>query len=198
MAYLFRGCRIAQDTLFSMEAIPTSLPGVLRLQPRVFSDDRGWFAETWNRATFESLGLPGNFVQDNQSRSMKNVLRGLHFQLQRPQGKLVRAASGRIFDVAVDIRRSSENFGRWVGVELSAATPEALWIPPGFALGFLVLSESAVVLYKSTVFYSAPAERTILWNDPELGIKWPLSDQPILSAKDKAGTPFRKTELPES
>ena len=180
-----------------MEVISTDLPGVLRLRPRIFSDDRGWFTETWNEARFRENGLPSGFVQDNQSRSYKNVLRGLHFQLQHPQGKLVRAVSGRIFDVAVDIRRSSSHFGRWVGVELDAEIPEMFWIPPGFAHGFLVLSESADVLYKTTDFYSAPSERTIRWNDPTLGIAWPLSAEPIVSAKDVAGTAFHQTDLPD-
>jgi dTDP-4-dehydrorhamnose 3,5-epimerase len=180
-----------------MEILPTRLPGVLRLQPRLFSDDRGWFAETWNLAAFEKAGLPSRFVQDNQSRSRQHVLRGLHFQLQHPQGKLVRAVAGRIFDVAVDIRRSSADFGRWVGVELNAETPEMLWIPPGFAHGFLVLSESADVLYKTTDFYSPASERTIRWNDPALAIEWPLTAEPIVAAKDAAGTALHQTELPD-
>ncbi len=179
-----------------MEVIATDLPGVLRLRPRIFSDERGWFTETWNETRFREHGLPAGFVQDNQSRSYKNVLRGLHFQLQHPQGKLVRAVAGRIFDVAVDIRRSSPHFRRWVGVELSAEVPEMLWIPPDFAHGFLVLSESADVFYKTTDFYSAPSERTILWNDPTLGIGWPLSGEPIVSAKDADGTAIGETELP--
>lgn len=181
-----------------MEVIATDLPGVLLLRPRIFSDDRGWFAETWNEARFREDGLPSGFVQDNQSRSYKNVLRGLHFQLQQPQGKLVRAIAGRIFDVAVDIRRSSSHFGHWVGVELNAEIPEMLWIPPGFAHGFLVLSDSADVLYKTTDFYSAPAERTIRWNDPTLAIAWPLTAEPIVSAKDAVGTTLDRTELPTS
>ncbi len=179
-----------------MEVIATELPGVLRLRPRVFADDRGWFAECWNQARFQEMGLPSGFVQDNQSRSCRNVLRGLHFQLEQPQGKLVRAVAGRIFDVAVDIRRSSSHFGRWVGVELDAETPEMLWIPPGFAHGFLVLSDSADVLYKTTDFYSASSERTLRWNDPTLGITWPLSAGPIISAKDAVGTLLNQTELP--
>lgn len=179
-----------------METIPTALPGVLRLRPRIFSDDRGWFAETWNEKTFSKLGLPAHFVQDNQSRSHRNVLRGLHFQLQQPQGKLVRAVAGTIFDVAVDIRRSSPHFGRWVGVELNAKEPEMLWIPPGFAHGFLVLSEWADVAYKATDFYYAPGERTIVWNDPTIGIEWPISDTPIVSGKDAEGTQLGDTELP--
>ena len=181
-----------------MEVIETDLPGVLRLRPRIFADDRGWFTETWNEARFRELGLASGFVQDNQSRSYKNVLRGLHFQLQHPQGKLVRAVAGRIFDVAVDIRRSSPHFGRWTAVELDAETPEMLWIPPGFAHGFLVLSESADVLYKTTDFYSAPSERTIRWDDPILAIQWPISAKPIVSLKDTAGLPFDQSELPIS
>jgi dTDP-4-dehydrorhamnose 3,5-epimerase len=181
-----------------MEVIATDLPGVLRLRPRIFADDRGWFAETWNQDVFRAAGLPAHFVQDNQSRSRKNVLRGLHFQLQHPQGKLVRAVAGRIFDVAVDIRKSSSHFGRWVAVELSAEVPEILWIPPGFAHGFLVLSDSADVLYKTTDFYHSAAERTIRWNDPSIGIEWPLTGEPIISAKDAVGTSLDQTELPQS
>ena len=181
-----------------MEVIATDLPGVLRLRPRIFADDRGWFAETWNQDAFRAAGLPAHFVQDNQSRSRKNVLRGLHFQLQHPQGKLVRAVAGRIFDVAVDIRKSSSHFGRWVSVELSAEVPEILWIPPGFAHGFLVLSDSADVLYKTTYFYHSAAERTIRWNDPSIGIVWPLTGEPIISAKDAVGTSLDQTELPTS
>lgn len=183
-----------------MEAIATDLPGVLRLRPRLFSDDRGWFSETWNERVFRDAGLPTRFVQDNQSRSTHNVLRGLHYQLQQPQGKLVRVLAGRIFDVAVDIRRSSPAFGKWVGLELDARTPEALWIPPGFAHGFLVLSESADVLYKTTDFYLATAERTIRWDDPTLLIAWPLpvpSANPIVSSKDAAGALLNEAELPE-
>ena len=181
-----------------MEVLATSLPGVLRLRPRLFADDRGWFAETWNEATFREAGLPSHFVQDNQSRSRQHVLRGLHFQLQKPQGKLVRAVAGRIFDVAVDVRRSSPRFGHWVGVELNADVPEMLWIPPGFAHGFLVLSESADVLYKTTEFYSPSSERTILWSDSALGIAWPLTVEPIVAAKDAAGTTLDQTDLPNS
>jgi len=179
-----------------MEVIATDLPGVVRLRPRIFSDERGWFAETWNANTFEKLGLPVHFVQDNQSRSSQNVLRGLHFQVQNPQGKLVRAVAGRIFDVAVDVRRNSPNFGQWVGVELSAENPEMLWIPAGFAHGFLVLSESADVAYKTTDFYCAAGERTILWNDPSLSIAWPLNGPPIVSSKDAEGTRLHDTDLP--
>jgi len=180
-----------------MEILSTRLPGVLRLRPRIFTDDRGWFAETFNEVNFQKTGLPFHFVQDNQSRSRQHVLRGLHFQLQHAQGKLVRAVSGRIFDVAVDVRRSSVHFGKWVGVELDAETPEMLWIPPGFAHGFLVLSESADVLYKTTDFYSPASERTVQWNDPMIGIEWPLTSEPIVAAKDAAGTPLNQTEVPD-
>jgi dTDP-4-dehydrorhamnose 3,5-epimerase len=180
-----------------MEVLPTRLPGVLRLRPRIFSDDRGWFAETFNESTFQKAALPFKFVQDNQSRSRQHVLRGLHFQLQHPQGKLVRAVAGRIFDVAVDVRRSSPHFGQWVGVELSAETPEMLWIPSGFAHGFLVISETADVLYKTTDFYSPASERTVRWDDPAIGIEWPLVGQPIVAAKDVAGTPLHQTDVPD-
>lgn len=182
-----------------MEVIETNLPGVLRLRPRLFADQRGWFAEVWNERTFSALGLPVKFVQDNQSRSNRNVLRGLHYQVQNVQGKLVRPIAGRIFDVAVDIRQNSTHFGRWVGVELDAQTPEMLWIPPGFAHGFLVLSESADVHYKATDFYLAQAERTILWNDPDLNIAWPLTSltgEPVVSTKDAAGAPLHQADLP--
>lgn len=180
-----------------MEVLSTRLPDVLLLRPRIFTDDRGWFAETFNEATFQKAGLPFHFVQDNQSRSRQYVLRGLHFQLEHAQGKLVRAVAGRIFDVAVDVRRSSAHFGQWVGVELSSETPEMLWIPPGFAHGFLVLSESANVLYKTTDFYSPASERTIRWNDPAIGIEWPLTAEPIVAAKDAAGTPLNQTDVPD-
>lgn len=181
-----------------MEIIATTLPGVLLLRPRTFSDDRGWFAEIWNEARFQEHGLPARFVQDNQSRSKQHVLRGLHFQLEQPQGKLVRAVAGRIFDVAVDIRPSSDHFGQWTAVELGADIPEMLWIPPGFAHGFLVLSESADVLYKTTDYYSPASERTVLWNDPALAIAWPLSAPPIVSAKDAAGSLLAEADLPSA
>ncbi len=180
-----------------MEVIETHLPGVVRLRPRRFADERGWFMETWNEKSFQSLGLPIDFKQDNQSRSHKNVLRGLHYQIQQPQGKLIRAVQGRIFDVAVDIRRSSAAFGQWVGVELDAETSEMLWIPPGFAHGFLVLSDSAEVLYKATDFYCPPGERTLLWNDPAINIAWPIHGMPIVSGKDAQGAVLRTAELPE-
>ncbi len=180
-----------------MEVIETHLPGVVRLRPRRFTDERGWFMETWNEKSFQSLGLPTDFKQDNQSRSHKNVLRGLHYQIQQPQGKLIRAVQGRIFDVAVDIRRSSPAFGKWVGVELDAETSEMLWIPPRFAHGFLVLSDSAEVLYKATDFYCPPGERTLLWNDPALNIAWPIDGMPIVSGKDAQGAVLGTAELPE-
>ena len=180
-----------------MEVIETSLPGVLRLRPRRFADERGWFMETWNEKSFQRLGLPTGFKQDNQSRSHKNVLRGLHYQIQQPQGKLIRVVQGKIFDVAVDIRRSSSAFGKWVGVELDAETSEMLWIPAGFAHGFLVLSDTADVLYKATDFYCPPGERTILWNDPALNIAWPTNGAPIVSAKDAQGAILDAAELPE-
>ncbi|HUZ03767.1 MAG TPA: dTDP-4-dehydrorhamnose 3,5-epimerase [Acidobacteriaceae bacterium] len=180
-----------------MEVIETHLPGVVRLRPRRFADERGWFMETWNEKSFQSLGLPTAFRQDNQSRSHKNVLRGLHYQIQQPQGKLIRAVQGRIFDVAVDIRRSSPAFGKWVGVELDAETSEMLWIPPGFAHGFLVLSDSAEVLYKATDFYCPPGERTLLWNDPAIDIAWPIEGVPIVSGKDAQGAVLSAAELPE-
>lgn len=153
--------------------------------------------ETWNEKSFQTLGLPTEFKQDNQSRSHKNVLRGLHYQIQQPQGKLIRAVQGRIFDVAVDIRCSSPAFGEWVGVELDAEDSEMLWIPPGFAHGFLVLSASADVLYKATDFYLPQAERTILWNDPTIAITWPLKAEPIVSSKDAQGAQLGCADLPE-
>ncbi|HEX4021794.1 MAG TPA: dTDP-4-dehydrorhamnose 3,5-epimerase [Acidobacteriaceae bacterium] len=174
----------------------TILPGVLRLRPRRFTDERGWFMETWNEKIFKELGLPVVFKQDNQSRSHKHVLRGLHYQIQQPQGKLIRAIQGRIFDVAVDIRRSSPAFGKWVGVELDAETGEMLWIPAGFAHGFLVLSDSADVLYKATDFYCPPGERTILWNDAAIDIEWPLDEAPVVSAKDATGATLETADLP--
>ncbi len=153
--------------------------------------------ETWNEKSFQGLGLPTKFKQDNQSRSHKNVLRGLHYQIQQPQGKLIRAVQGKIFDVAADIRRSSPAFGKWVGVELDAETSEMLWIPAGFAHGFLVLSNTADVLYKATDFYCPSGERTILWNDPALNIAWPIDGTPIVSGKDEQGADLSTAELPE-
>lgn len=170
-----------------MNVIETALPGVLIIEPKVFGDDRGFFQETWNARTFADAGLTMDFVQDNHSRSARGVLRGLHYQLQNPQGKLVRVSQGAVFDVAVDIRRSSPHCGKWVGVELSGENHRMLWIPPGFAHGFVVLSESADFLYKCTTLYHPPSDRSLRWNDPAIGIDWPdLGMAPLLSAKDEA------------
>ncbi|MGQ7816786.1 dTDP-4-dehydrorhamnose 3,5-epimerase [Metapseudomonas furukawaii] len=179
-----------------MKAIPTAIPDVIVLEPRVFGDERGFFFESFNaRAFTEATGLERDFVQDNHSRSQRGVLRGLHYQLQSAQGKLVRVVQGEVFDVAVDIRRSSPTFGRWVGVHLSAENKRQLWIPEGFAHGFLVLSESAECLYKTTDYYAPEHERCIRWNDPDLAIDWPLKDAPQLSAKDQAGSAFKDADL---
>ncbi len=182
-----------------MQVLPTPLGDVKLLQPKRFGDDRGWFAEFYNEAGFAAAGLPGHFVQDNQSISRRGVLRGLHLQTTRPQGKLVRVLSGHIWDVAVDLRRHSPEFGRWAGFDLQPLNHEGqlemLWIPEGYAHGFLVLSETAEVLYKVTAAYDPAGERTVRWNDPELGIAWPLAqiglDEPVLSAKDAAGLLLR-------
>ena len=172
-----------------MKVIPTAIPDVLVLEPKVFGDARGFFLESFNQRVFnQTTGLEVEFVQDNHSRSAKGVLRGLHYQLQQPQGKLVRVVRGAVFDVAVDIRESSPHFGRWVGIELSEDNHRQLWIPPGFAHGFLVLSDSADFLYKTTDYYAPEHERAILWNDPAIGIAWPLTTEPLLSAKDKAAS----------
>ncbi|HMH18373.1 MAG TPA: dTDP-4-dehydrorhamnose 3,5-epimerase [Burkholderiales bacterium] len=178
-----------------MKVIPTRLPEVLLLEPRVFGDSRGFFFESWNERESELAGIRAHFVQDNHSRSEKGVLRGLHYQIRQPQGKLVRVVAGEIFDVAVDIRRNSPNFGRWEGVRLDADSHKMLWIPIGFAHGFCVLSDFAEVLYKATDFYAPEHERCILWDDPALHIDWPLSSPPALSAKDAAGTPLRDAEV---
>jgi dTDP-4-dehydrorhamnose 3,5-epimerase len=169
----------------------TSIPDVLVLEPQRYGDARGFFLETWNAREFAALGIGAPFVQDNHSRSSRHVLRGLHYQLRQPQGKLVRVAAGEIWDVAVDLRRSSPSFGRWAGVRLEAAAPRLMWIPPGFAHGFLVLSESADVLYKTTDYYAPEHECALLWNDPALGIDWPLAGAaPILSERDRRATPL--------
>jgi len=171
-----------------MNVIRTAIPDVLLLEPRVFGDDRGFFFESYNqRALAEKAGITAPFVQDNHSRSAGGVLRGLHYQIQQPQGKLVRVIAGAIFDVAVDIRRSSSTFGKWVSVELTAANKQMAWIPVGFAHGFLTLSDHAEVLYKTTDFWAPEHERTIAWDDPDLGIVWPLSNPPTLSDKDRRG-----------
>jgi len=179
-----------------MNIIPTTIPDVLIIEPKVFGDARGFFFESFNQAAFtEATGFNASFVQDNHSRSSKGVLRGLHYQIQQPQGKLVRVVRGAVFDVAVDIRRSSPTFGQWEGVELSEDNHRQLWIPPGFAHGFLVLSDSAEFLYKTTDYYAPQFERSIAWNDPSIGIQWPLDNEPQLSAKDQAGVTLSQAEL---
>ncbi|ORJ59030.1 dTDP-4-dehydrorhamnose 3,5-epimerase [Geothermobacter hydrogeniphilus] len=178
-----------------MRIVTTAIADVLLLEPRVFPDRRGFFFESFNRARWEELtGLQNDFVQDNHSRSCRGVLRGLHYQVQQPQGKLVRAVGGEIFDVAVDLRRSSPTFGQWVGAVLSDENKRQLWVPEGFAHGFMVLSETADLLYKTTAYYAPQHERTIRWDDPDLGIDWPRDVQPLLSEKDAAGTAFRDAE----
>jgi dTDP-4-dehydrorhamnose 3,5-epimerase len=178
-----------------MKAIPTRLPEVLLIEPRVFGDSRGFFFESWNEREFERAGITAKFVQDNHSRSAQGVLRGLHYQIRQPQGKLVRVTEGEIFDVAVDMRRSSPNFGKWESARLSAHSKSMLWIPIGFAHGFCVLSDFAEVLYKTTDFYSREHERSILWNDPDLAIPWPLNGDPILSTKDAEASRLRDAEV---
>lgn len=175
---------------------PTELSQVLILEPEVFGDDRGFFFESFNAREFEEMtGIKSAFVQDNHSRSMKGVLRGLHYQIEQPQGKLVRVTEGEVFDVAVDIRRRSADFGRWTGVLLSAENKRQVWIPEGFAHGFLVLSKSADFLYKTTEYYSPNLEHCIIWNDPEIGIRWPLERSPNLSKKDQEGMLLSNTEI---
>ena len=178
-----------------MNVVKTGIPDVLLFEPRVFGDDRGFFFESYNKKVFNDLGLDRNFVQDNHSRSSRGVLRGLHYQLQQTQGKLIRVVVGTIWDVAVDIRRSSPTFGKWVGEELSAENKRLFWIPEGFAHGFVVLSEFAEVLYKASDFYAPSYEKSLLWNDPDLNIKWPLDVEPIISAKDKAGLRLHEAPL---
>lgn len=178
-----------------MKVSPTRLPDVLLIEPKVFGDARGFFFESWNTREFERAGIRAGFVQDNHSRSEKGVLRGLHYQVRQPQGKLVRVLSGEIFDVAVDIRRGSPTFGAWEGTRLSAQSKNMLWVPVGFAHGFCVLSDFAEVLYKATDFYAPEHERSIAWNDPEIGIDWPLSGTPKLSPKDAAGLWLRDAEV---
>lgn len=179
-----------------MQVITTELLEVLIIEPKVFGDDRGFFLESFNKQKFiELTGVTSDFVQDNHSRSKQHVLRGLHYQIQQPQGKLVRVVLGSIFDVAVDIRKSSPHFGKWVGYTLSADNKRQLWVPPGFAHGFLVLSEYAEVLYKTTDYYAPQYERSILWNDPDLGIDWGLQVEPIISTKDAQGQTFKEAEV---
>ena len=179
-----------------MNVIKTAIPDVLLLEPKVFGDERGFFFESYNKKVLaQHVGITGEFVQDNHSRSARNVLRGLHYQIKQPQGKLLRVIAGEIYDVAVDIRKGSPTFARWVGVTLSAQDQCQLWIPPGFAHGFLVTSEYAEVLYKSTDYYAPEFERCLRWDDPDLAIAWPLQGEPIVSAKDAAGKSFRAIEL---
>jgi dTDP-4-dehydrorhamnose 3,5-epimerase len=178
-----------------MKVWPSDIPEVLLLEPRVHQDERGFFLESYNRRTFEqATGISVEFVQDNQSFSVRNVLRGLHYQILQPQGKLIQVMAGEIYDVAVDLRRSSPTFGKWIGVTLAGGSHRMLWIPQGFAHGYIVLSEHAIVLYKTTDYYAPEHERTILWNDPALGIKWPLEGEPMVSDKDRRATPFRTAD----
>jgi len=179
-----------------MKVQETSIPGLLVIEPTVFGDDRGFFYESFNARRFQELtGVTAEFVQDNHSRSAKNVLRGLHYQISQPQGKLVRVTSGTVFDVAVDLRKSSPTFGKWEGIELSAENKRQFWIPPGFAHGFVVTSENAEFLYKTTDYWAPQFERALLWNDPALGIVWPLDGEPLLSGKDQQGLLLADAEV---
>ena len=179
-----------------MEFVPTRLPEVILIKPRVFGDARGFFFETWHQQKFAAAGIDLRFVQDNHSHSTRHTLRGLHFQIQQPQGKLVRVSRGEVFDVAVDMRRSSPRFGHWVGVTLSDSNHHMLWVPPGFAHGYMALSEEIDFLYKCTDFYAPQFERAIRWNDPQLGVQWPLPAgvAPILSGKDAIAPVFKEAE----
>ena len=178
-----------------MRALPTSIPDVLVVEPRVFEDARGFFFESWNRRAFAEAGIAADFVQDNHSRSRRGVLRGLHYQVEHAQGKLVRVTAGEVFDVAVDLRRSSPTFGRHVAMTLSAANRRMLFIPPGFAHGFLVVSDAAEFLYKTTDYWYPAHERTLQWNDPALGIAWPSGIEPALAAKDASGVPLAAADV---
>jgi dTDP-4-dehydrorhamnose 3,5-epimerase len=184
----------ARPAMDALKKIPTSLPGVFALEPRVFGDERGFFFESYNQRIMAEVGIVERFVQDNHSCSSRNVLRGLHYQVKHPQGKLVRVVEGEILDVAVDMRRSSPTFGGWEGVILSGENKRMLWIPAGLAHGFRVLSEKAHVLYKATDFYAPEYERTVAWNDAQLKINWELDGEPIVSAKDQRGAAFRDAE----
>ena len=173
-----------------------AIPEVVLIEPKVFGDERGFFYESFSRKLFAAgTGVDFDFVQDNHSRSSRGVLRGLHYQIQQAQGKLVRVVQGRVFDVAVDLRRSAPSFGQWVGVELSADNKHMLWVPPGFAHGFLTLSDTAEFVYKTTDYYAPAHERSLLWNDPQIGIRWPLDGEPVLAKKDAAGLPLRDAEV---
>jgi len=179
-----------------MKAIPTAIPEVIILEPKVFGDSRGFFFESFNQQTFnKATGIDAQFVQDNHSRSSQGVLRGLHYQIQQPQGKLVRVTQGSVFDVAVDIRKSSTTFGQWVGVELNAENHRQLWIPPGFAHGFVVLSETADFLYKTTDYYAPEFERCIAWDEPTIAVDWHYDGEPQLSGKDQLGSSLKDAEL---
>lgn len=178
-----------------MKATPLAIPDVVLFEPQVFGDERGFFFESFNQAKFEAaIGRRANFVQDNHSRSVKNVLRGLHYQIQQPQGKLVRVVQGEVFDVAVDIRKSSPTFGQWVGAVLSADNKRQLWVPEGFAHGFVVTSDSAEFLYKTTDYWAPAFERSMAWNDPAIGIEWPIQGMPALSAKDQQALVLAQAE----
>ena len=179
-----------------MQVMPTAIPDVLIIKPRVFGDERGIFFESYNKQAFSDLiGRQVNFVQDNHSKSTKGVLRGLHYQIKQPQGKLVRVVQGEVFDVAVDIRNGSPTFGKWTGARLSAENKQQLWIPKGFAHGFVTLSETAEFLYKTTDYYAPEYERCIAWNDIDIGIDWPIENQPALSAKDQQGASLKDAEV---
>jgi len=180
-----------------MKFINLEIPDLILIEPKIVGDERGFFLESYQKQRFMDAGIPDDFVQDNHSSSQGNVLRGLHYQIRQPQGKLIRVIVGEIFDVALDIRRSSLTLGKWVGMYLSAENKQQLWVPPGFAHGFYVTSEYAEVLYKATDYYAPQWERAILWNDPEIGIQWPLKtgESPILSQKDKDGSPFAEAEI---
>jgi len=179
-----------------MKVAATAIPGLLLLEPTIHEDERGFFFESFNQKRFEAAtGLNIRFVQDNHSRSVRHVLRGLHYQISQPQGKLLRVTAGEVFDVAVDLRRSSPTFGKFAGMVLSAANKKQLWIPEGLAHGYLVLSDAAEVLYKTTDYYAPEHERCLIWNDPEVGIDWPKDGEPILSAKDRLGLPLSKAEV---
>lgn len=179
-----------------LEFTPTRIPDVVEIRPRVIEDERGFFLECWNAHSFAQGGIDATFVQDNHSRSRRGILRGMHYQIQQVQGKLVRVGRGEVFDVAVDLRRSSSTFGQWVGVRLSETEHNMLWVPPGFAHGFYVISEIADLLYKCTDFYSPQHDRALRWNDPEIAIEWPLAEgePPVVSAKDAAGKSLQETE----
>jgi dTDP-4-dehydrorhamnose 3,5-epimerase len=178
-----------------MKLIPTKIPDVLLIEPKVFGDERGFFYESWNRKSMQSIGLDVDFVQDNHSKSQKNVLRGLHYQIEHPQGKLVRVIAGEVFDVSVDLRKSSPTFGQWVGFTLSAENKRIAWIPPGFAHGFCVTSETAEFLYKTTDYWSPEHERSLLWSDPTLAIDWPIDEMPLLATKDANGIDLSRCEI---